>query len=81
MYYVYVINCANKTLYVGFTADLKQRIKRHNAGKVISTKYRAPVKLIYYEGFCNKSDALAREKYLKSGYGRQQLKQILKNTL
>ena len=48
---------------------------------VLATKNRIPVKLIHYEYFINRADAEAREKFLKSGYGRKQFKEILKNTL
>ena len=51
------------------------------AGRVKSTRLRAPFKLIHYEYFVNMSDAKAREKFLKSGFGRKQLKESLKRTL
>jgi putative endonuclease len=81
MYYVYVLK-SNKDLglYIGYTRDLKRRFTEHNSGLSLSTKNRAPLKLIYYEAFSNSTDARNREKYLKSGYGREQLKNILKNT-
>jgi hypothetical protein len=50
-------------------------------GKVSATKDRLPFKLIHYEYFINKADAKAREEFLKSGHGREQLKQFLKRTL
>jgi putative endonuclease len=82
MYYVYLLKSfKDGGLYVGFTADLKERIKRHRNGEVSSTKFRRPFKLLFYEAFYNKYDALAREKYLKSGYGKVQLNSILKNSL
>lgn len=80
MFYVYVLNCNDSTLYVGYSTDLKNRIAKHKKGLVISTKARLPVSLIYYECFINKKDAKAREVYLKSGPGRDQLRNILKNT-
>ena len=82
MYYVYLLkSLKDENLYVGFTSDLKERIKRHENGEVNSTKFRRPFRLIFYEAFYNKYDALAREKYLKSGYGKEQLENILKNSL
>jgi putative endonuclease len=75
-----VLACNDKTLYVGYSQDLKKRIGYHTQGFVKSTKYRTPLKLVYYEAFVNKQDAKSRELYLKSGYGRKQLKSILKNT-
>lgn len=80
MHYVYIL-CSKKDngLYIGQTTDLKLRVEQHNRGSVISTKNRRPLKLIHYESFLIKMDALAREEYLKSGYGREQLKNQLKN--
>jgi len=65
-------------LYIGSTENLQRRIAEHKLGSVISTKNRLPLKLIYYEAFLFKEDAAAREEYLKSGYGRKQLKAQLK---
>ena len=80
MYYVYVLHSEkDKGLYIGCTKDLKRRFSEHNEGRSKSTKNRAPFTLIYYEAFILNSDARIREQYLKSGYGREQLKSILKN--
>lgn len=54
---------------------------KHASGKVSATKFRRPLKLIHHEYFVSKKDAKAREEFLKSGFGRNQLKQFLKNTL
>ncbi|MBW6432111.1 GIY-YIG nuclease family protein [Patescibacteria group bacterium] len=67
-------------MYVGYSTDLRQRVKSHLSKQVISTSYRMPAKLLYYEGFLNKLDAKSREVFLKSGSGRKQLRSILKNT-
>lgn len=67
--------------YVGYSEDLEKRINEHFTGKVISTKHRFPLKLIHYEYFINKQDAKAREVFLKSGFGRAQMKKSLKRTL
>ena len=81
-YYVYVLfSLKDKKFYTGFTADLKDRLLRHSRGEVKSTKNRRPLKLIYYEYFINKGDAEAREVFLKSGFGRDQLKKALRRTL
>ena len=70
MYYVYVLQSEeDKILYVGYTTNLKSRLKLHNEGRVESTRNRRPVKLIYYEASLNQQDALHREKYLKSSWG------------
>lgn len=64
-----------------FTTNLKIRLVKHAKGEVTATKFRRPFKLIHYEYFINKDDAMAREEFLKSGYGRKQLKEILKRTI
>lgn len=80
-YYVYILlSLVDNGLYIGFSTDLKRRLVEHAKGQVRSTKLRIPFKLIHYEYFINSKDAKAREKFLKSGFGRTQLKQILKNT-
>lgn len=71
----------DKKLYIGYTANLEARMDEHHSGRVISTKKRRPFQLIYHEVFICKEDAIAREKFLKSGFGRNQLKQALKKTL
>ena len=80
MYYVYVLqSLKDKNYYIGYTNDLKKRVKEHNSGKVTSTKYRKPFKLIYYEASKNRQDAIHREKYLKTTYGHRYLNNRLKN--
>ena len=80
MYHVYVPqSLKNGNLYVGFTTDLENRLKHHNAGRVDSTKSRIPLELIYYEACINQKDALHREKYLKTAYGKRYLKSRLRN--
>ena len=80
MYYVYVLQSEkDNLLYLGCTHNLKQRLSMHNAGKICSTKRRAPFRLIYYEAFINKQDAFGREQWLKTGWGRNQLRKILKS--
>ena len=81
-YYVYVLySLQDGGFYIGFTTNLRQRLVKHAKGEIISTKLRLPFKLIHYEYFIDKKDALAREEFLKSGFGRRQLKEILKRTL
>jgi len=82
MYYVYVIKSQrDKQLYTGFTGDLENRLREHNSGRVPSTKRRCPFDLLYYEACLNEKDALAREKYLKSGMGKRYLRNRLKSFL
>ena len=78
MYYVYIIQSeADGKLYKGFTTDVGKRIKAHNRGEVKSTKHRRPFKLIHQEGYQSRSEALKREKFLKSFKGGKTLKNIL----
>ena len=77
-FYVYVIKSKEGLKYTGMTEDLVLRLKQHN-DKSLSfwTKRGADWKLIYTEEFNNKTDALRREKWLKSGIGREYLKKKL----
>ena len=80
-YYIYILySFKDFHLYIGFTTDLKKRLTQHAKGQSTATKFHTPYKLIHYEYFINKADAKAREEFLKSGYGRKQLDQILKRT-
>lgn len=84
MYYVvYVIeNSLNKSWYIGFTQNLKQRVAEHNSKKSpYTSRLAGDWKLIYSELYLNKKDALGREKFLKSGSGRKFLKKQMTNYL
>ncbi len=81
MFYVYVLIDKNRYFYIGFSDNLKRRIKEHCSGKVFATKAKVPVQLVYYEACMNRYDAIRREKYLKSGPGRKYLKNRLRNFL
>lgn len=82
MHYVYILQSKrDHGLYTGCTNDLGKRLILHNAGLVVSTKQRLPFSIIHYEVFINKSDAFAREQWLKTGWGRNHLKKVLHNTL
>ena len=81
-FYVYILfSLKDKKFYTGFTTDLKDRLSRHARGEVRSTFNRRPLKLIHYEYFVNEEDAKAREVFLKSGFGRDNMKKALKRTL
>ena len=74
MYYVYLLRCADGTLYTGFTNDLARRLAAHNAGRGAKyTRGRRPVELVYWESFSNKSSALRREYAIKQLTRRQKL--------
>lgn len=66
MHYVYILRCSDDTLYTGYTNNLDNRIKTHNAKKGAKyTRGRTPVKLIYFEEYEDKSSALKREIAIK----------------
>ncbi|WP_064707530.1 GIY-YIG nuclease family protein [Rhizobium bangladeshense] len=72
MWYVYILRSVNfpDQEYTGSTADLKQRLSAHNAGKSAHTAKFAPWKLLWYCAFPDKHNALQFETYLKSHSGR-----------
>jgi len=79
-YLTYVLRSqADRNLYVGYTENLERRLQAHHDGKVKSTQNRRPLVLIYYEACLNKEDALKRERYFKTNYGRMFLKKRLKS--
>lgn len=66
MCYIYILECADNTLYTGWTTDLTKRLKCHNSGKGSKyTRCRLPVKIVYFEKFKDKSSALKRECEIK----------------
>ncbi len=82
MFYVYILQSKKDgELYTGCTNDLKKRFREHNNGLVFSTKLKKPHKIIHYEAFLNKKDAFMREKWLKTGWGRNQTRTMLANYL
>ncbi|MEK7506788.1 MAG: GIY-YIG nuclease family protein [Patescibacteria group bacterium] len=82
MHYVYVfLSKKDDKLYIGYTNDLISRIKEHNTGKVLATKSRLPIKLIYYEAHLDEQEARDREKFLKTGWGRSFILTKLARTL
>lgn len=81
-YYVYILQSEiNKSLYIGYSSDLRKRVKSHNSGENKATKPFKPYKLIFYEAFLNRIDAKNRETYLKGGYGRRTIKSLMSNYL
>lgn len=60
-----------KRWYIGRTEDLRERFMQHQKGKVVSTRERRPLELAYYEACRNIRDAVHREKYLKTAWGRR----------
>ncbi len=67
MYYLYILECADKSLYTGITTDLERRITEHGSGK-LGSKYvsaRRPVKVVYVRNFKNRSSASKEEARIK----------------
>lgn len=78
MFYVYILqSLKDKSLYIGYTVDLKKRFNEHNNGASKATKPFRPYKLIFYEAFLNRVDAKRREEYLKSGWGFRSINKML----
>ena len=75
---VYVLQSEKDgTYYTGYTTDINKRISQHNSGESKSTKNKRPYKLVYNEVYYTRSEAMKREKYLKTGKGREFLSKIL----
>lgn len=83
MYCVYVLQSTvqKNWLYIGFSANINERLKEHHAGRVKSTKPKLPLLLVYYEAYKNETDARKREKHLKTHQQRDFLKNRLQNSL
>lgn len=78
--YMYVVECADGTLYTGYTTNIEERLKTHNSGKGAKyTKSRLPVKLIYKEIFNTKEAAMSAESYFKQKTRKQKLEYIQKH--
>ncbi|MBK7107132.1 MAG: GIY-YIG nuclease family protein [Ignavibacteriae bacterium] len=81
-YFTYVLKSEkDNKFYTGYTKNIELRFEQHNNGLVQSTKERRPLRLIYFEACLNQADALHREKYLKTHYGKMFLKNRLKSYL
>ncbi|MDO8600785.1 MAG: GIY-YIG nuclease family protein [bacterium] len=79
MHCVYVLrSLKDGNLYVGRTENLAKRLEEHQKGRVKSTKERRPLRLVYCEASNNIKDAVHREKYLKTAWGKRYLKHRLK---
>ena len=77
-YYVYAIQSeVDKRLYVGLSSNIKKRLRSHNNGETFSTKGFRPWRLVYSEFVGNRKEARKREKYLKSGIGKEYIKNII----
>jgi putative endonuclease len=79
MVFVYAIKSLTRNyIYVGQTGNLERRLNEHNSGQNRTTKAYRPFELIFCEGFENRAEARVKEKFLKSGTGKETLRKILK---
>ena len=81
-FWVYILqNKVTGKIYKGQTSDLEKRIERHNSHEPGSSRYtskqKGPWKMIYSEHYATRSEAMKRERFLKSGQGREWIKQNL----
>jgi putative endonuclease len=82
MYYVYVLRSeASRRLYKGVTDDVTRRLHEHNDGLSASTKHWRPWRLVHVEEFATRAEALRRERFLKTGRGREELQGLLDNSV
>ncbi len=76
-YYVYVLrSLKDGRRYIGSTGNLERRLSEHDRGLVKSTRHRRPLELVYHEVFDSKEEAQERERFFKSGKGREYLQQL-----
>ena len=77
-YYTYILRSqVDGRLYKGHASDIEKRLKEHNSGKTKSTKGYIPWEIVYYEEFETKGEAIEREKFFKTGFGREYIKSKL----
>ncbi|HRN69890.1 MAG TPA: GIY-YIG nuclease family protein [Candidatus Woesebacteria bacterium] len=80
MYYFYIVRCKDNSLYCGFTTNLERRVEEHNSHNYKSAKYtraKGPVKLVYFEQFNSKQEAMKREYEVKQWRKEQKENLIL----
>ena len=82
MYYVYIVQCADETLYTGIATDLERRIDEHNHSDKGAkyTRARRPVTLVYHETFENRSAASKREYEIKKRMSREDKLLLINST-
>jgi len=80
MYYLYILKCADKTLYTGITVDLARRVEEHNDSRLGAkyTRARRPVKLVYSKKFRDRSSASKEENRIKY-LSREKKLELIKN--
>ena len=78
-FFIYILLCSDGSFYKGQTNNLERRIIEHNEGKVNWTSKKLPIEILHWEEFKTREEAVKREKYLKSGRGRDWIKNEYKN--
>ena len=82
MYYVYCLPSIRRNyMYVRLTNDIDRRVEQHQAGMNKTTRAYRPFELFYFEQFQTRAEARKREKYFKSGIGKEKLRNILKSRM
>ena len=82
MFYIYILYSSKfNKYYTGFTQNIEQRLKDHNCGKTRSTKAYRPWEVIFLEKCESRLEARQKEKYYKSGAGREKIKGLRRNNL
>ncbi|MCR6721166.1 MAG: GIY-YIG nuclease family protein [Chitinophagaceae bacterium] len=77
-HYVYVLqSLKEEKYYIGYSTDVKARLQFHNSGLQRSTRHRIPFRLVHYEEYISKFEALAREKQIKSWKGGKAFKELI----
>jgi len=81
-YYFYVLQSSKDgSLYKGSAENIEIRLAQHNSGKTKSLKHRIPFKMVYFEEFSTREEALAREKWSKSLQGGKVLRELLRGKI
>lgn len=71
MYYVYLLkDLNNEWIYIGYTSNLRKRLKEHEQGKTATTRKFSSIELVYYEAYKSGEDAKQREKKLTPAKGQ-----------
>jgi putative endonuclease len=80
MYYVYIVQCQDKTFYTGITTDIERRLEEHNSSKLGAkyTTFRRPVNLVYAQKYKNRSTASKEEARIKKLSRSEKIKLIEK---
>jgi len=79
-YYVYILQAGDGTFYTGQTKDPENRLKRHNAGRVRSTKIKTPWRIVHTERFATRTEAMKREKQIKARKSRAYIESLVRTS-